>query len=230
MEDINIPKSKEIIKLLNSKRDEILSGNFIPTKNNIISEIDEIKEYRIERVVSQWIKKNTPYENISDLKSYYIGKPFAILLKEYLDSKEIEIIKGEFIPTVEEICSFNDKIKEFAKNFERKYIVNLITIWIKNNEKIPFKSLRELKSTVLNLRKYKTTVIDSLNLIVNKMNIRNPNNIITISKNLYNNAEINGFNPNQLKSNNPIYLAAALLHFSTYKSTYHNTLSLDKIV
>jgi hypothetical protein len=69
----------ELDKFLDSKKVDILQGNYIPTISRVnfdYSDSSLIKYYNIKSHIRRWLAKNTPCTSITSLKSYFgKGKP-----------------------------------------------------------------------------------------------------------------------------------------------------------
>ena len=126
-----LPKSNfpELVrKFLESKKNEILNGDFIPNKKSIIVLRPDLSEYEnLMSTVLRWLRKNTPYENITDLYRDIKGLPIRDQIRNFLDSKKNEILKGEFIPTSKNLR----KVKRLFGNYKNSHIV--VAEWLKQN-------------------------------------------------------------------------------------------------
>ncbi|MHA1488928.1 MAG: hypothetical protein ACTSRI_04660 [Promethearchaeota archaeon] len=132
------PIPEQIKKLLNSKKEEILNGKFIPDIKNIIAFKKEFKDYKdINKVVARWLQKNTQYENVTDLRKHFLGEHLALRLRKFLDSKKEEILNGEFIPDIKNIVAFKKEFKGYNS------LNHIVKDWLLKNTR--FKTLPELK-------------------------------------------------------------------------------------
>ena len=128
----------KLYDFLDFKKHEILKGEFIPTKQNIINERNEFKDYKQLNIqVLRWIQKNTSFKTLTELKENFQGKSLTTELYEFLDSKKNDILNGDYFPTKENIISE----RNIFKNFEE--INNRIAKWLKKNT--PFSGVRRLK-------------------------------------------------------------------------------------
>ena len=120
--------SQELSELLDSKKDEILKGKFIPTKENVIGERNVFSEYKqLNTQIIRGIKKNTNFKNLTKLRDYFEGKSLTAQLYVYLDSKKEDILKGKFIPSKNNIIAERNDFEEF------KEINNRIAYWLKKS-------------------------------------------------------------------------------------------------
>ena len=70
----------------------ILLTKYLPqrlqrTKKNIISERNELSNFKeINNRIAKWLKNNTPFTGIRDLRENFEGKSKSLQLNEFLDS------------------------------------------------------------------------------------------------------------------------------------------------
>ena len=85
------PQVKKLRRFLNSKKKEILKGEFIPKAKNIIKMISELENYKdLHVIVYKWIRENTPFESLTQLKHNFQIDILAKQLKEFLDTKKMK--------------------------------------------------------------------------------------------------------------------------------------------
>ena len=115
-------------KFLESKKNEILKGDFIPTKKNILILRPDFSEYdNLMTTVIRWIRKNTKYERISDVYKDLKGLPIRDQIRNFLDSKKNEILTGEFIPTSKNLRRVNRRFGDYKNS----HII--VAEWLKQN-------------------------------------------------------------------------------------------------
>jgi hypothetical protein len=133
-----VPFSKRVKCFLDSKKHEILNGRFIPSTNIVRELIPEFENYEtLHHGIRNWIKNNTPYENIEQLKKNYIpGTLFPELVTTFLNSKKKEILEGQFIPFKKNIISLRPEFSEY------KNLMNTVIRWIRNNT--PYQYITEI--------------------------------------------------------------------------------------
>ncbi len=158
-------QGNELYEFLNSIKERVLTGNFIPTLENVLRAIPKLKQLSNKKIISNlinyWIKKNTPYQNLKEIRETF--DPDQILFKELralLDSLKDEILLGRFIPTQENIIAEDGK---FGRIKNKNEFSHRISRWIKKNT--DFKSLSELKANVSEISRLKEelrALLDSL--------------------------------------------------------------------
>ncbi len=132
-------------KFLDSKKDDIIEGSFIPNKENIVANLKIFENHKIDGIVRRWLKKNTPFESITEILEHFYGTPeyekFKNSLINFLDSKKEEISNGIFIPSKQNIIAEQEELKDY------KSLTNIVKEWLINNT--PFESITGLKERFL---------------------------------------------------------------------------------
>ena len=137
---------KLVRKFLESKKKEILKGDFILSKKNILILRPDLAEYsNLMTIVIRWIKDNTKYENITDLCIDLKGLPVRDQIRNFLDSKKDEILTGKMIPTSKNLRKFN---RSFG-NYTNSHIV--VTEWLEQNS-----SFNDLSSLIEHFKPQKS--------------------------------------------------------------------------
>ena len=80
---------------LDSLKFEINNGTFIPDYHNLINENSKIGAFRqiyVEQIIRNWLKRNTNFKDIRELKSHFSAnfdksETFRILI-DFLNSKK----------------------------------------------------------------------------------------------------------------------------------------------
>lgn len=123
--------------LLDSKKEDILNGKFMPDTKNIVSRNPEFKDFNsFTEIVSIWLNDNTQYTRLRDYK-----KKFAptYKLREFLESSKKIILNGKYFPTIINLrnidSDFDDKITDPH---------TIINTWLKNASKGKFNNMTEL--------------------------------------------------------------------------------------
>jgi len=131
------PENEQIKAFLNSKKQEILKGEFLPYRENFITLDNRYAKFgRFDQIVNYWIKLETPYKNITELKEKLCGKDIGKRIKEYLESRKADILSGKFIPTKYNLRKINPDFANYY-NSDRS-----VTQWLTKNSN--FKSIRDL--------------------------------------------------------------------------------------
>jgi hypothetical protein len=127
-----------LVDFLNSKKSEILNGTFIPTKENVLREKKSLSRYEyINNAIPRWLKRNTPFSGIKELKYHFKGKPAFTRITEYLDSIKSDILNGKIIPDTKYLREVKPKLEKDPDS----HIA--VLRWIKENTK--FKTLSDLR-------------------------------------------------------------------------------------
>ncbi len=127
---------------LNSKKQEIKDGKFIPIRTNIILENEifkNIEKKYFQEIVRKWLRKNTKFKTLVELKDYYLEGNLPDLLKKFLLSKKESIIKRDFIPSLENVSLKLPKIKAM----KRQKFYNIVRWWLQCNT--PYKTITDIK-------------------------------------------------------------------------------------
>ena len=135
--------AEKLKKLLYMKKQEILQGDFFPTQSNIEAENSIFKDYRTDTVVRTWLKNNTPFKNMTQLKKYHGQVPLKDLVYSFLDSKEAEIQSGKFIPSPNNILFSYKAIN--SRNPSIKTLLSIISSWLSERPYLPYSNLREYR-------------------------------------------------------------------------------------
>ncbi len=124
-----MPMYKKVKNLLDSMKSQIISGKFIPSTDKMRELIPEFNDYDIlHHVIRNWLKNNTPYEDISQLKKKFQPESgFPELVRKFLESKKEEILKGDFIPSKKNILFLRPDFVEYDN------LMTIVIRWIKNN-------------------------------------------------------------------------------------------------
>ncbi len=119
------------------KKNEILTGEFIPDTKSIVSECAIFEGYKsLCSIVAEWLKENSQFENITDIKIYYKGNSIPEQIREVLDSKKEEILNGEYFPT-------KDNLKRIKEEFGiYSHTNDVVNKWLEENSR--FMTLSEL--------------------------------------------------------------------------------------
>ncbi len=123
--------------LLDSKKNDILAGNFMPDTKNIILINSELKNFKkLTKVVSDWLAENTQYASLKNYK-----KEFAptYILREFLKSKVCEILNGKYYPTI-------INLRKVDSDFDNKITDphTIVNTWLSNASKGKFNNMTEL--------------------------------------------------------------------------------------
>ncbi|MHA1235065.1 MAG: hypothetical protein ACTSQL_08280, partial [Promethearchaeota archaeon] len=123
--------------ILNRKKQEILKGEFLPYRENFIALDNKYAKFgRFDHIVNYWIRLETPYKNITELKEKFYGEDIGKRIKEYLESRKADILSGKFIPTKYNLRKINPG---FANYY---YSDRSVMQWLTKNSN--FKSIRGL--------------------------------------------------------------------------------------
>lgn len=132
------PLSRQLWEFLDYKKDEILTGRFIPKKESITAERSEFKDYDASyNIVCEWLKENTSFESIAEIREYFYGIPLPDQIRNFLDSKKNEILKGEYFPTK---ANLREEKVDFG---EYSHTNDIINNWLRDNSE--FDNITELK-------------------------------------------------------------------------------------
>lgn len=165
-------ESDALKNFLDSRKEDILNGLFIPTKPNILSELPSLSSYKgLNKTLSTWIKNNTPFQNLTELKKSFLEIPLSSRYsdKDILEWKElierndiktfkdasslIQAVKGfNILPsTIKRLLEqiFNIQGWDFYKwvrnlGFQVKYVDEEIEEWIKLLERPSISSFQQL--------------------------------------------------------------------------------------
>jgi len=133
----------ELIKYLNSMKNEMLSGKFLPSKKNILRNKKKLKDMKsLTQERSRWIRSNTPFKNYTNLKKKLKGIPAYEQLRSFLDSIKVDIKEGRFIPTKQNIIDLRQDFLDYDS------LTHIVRNWIKENSR--FENITELKKYFLN--------------------------------------------------------------------------------
>lgn len=126
-----IPLYKKVKSILDSMKSQIMSGKFIPSTDKMRELNPEFNNYDIlHHIIRNWLKNNTPYEDIGQLKKKFLPESgFPELVRKFLESKKKEILKGDFIPSKKNILILRPDFAEYNN------LMTIVIRWIKNNTK-----------------------------------------------------------------------------------------------
>lgn len=128
--------SEELLNLLENKKNEILTGEFIPDTKNIIAikkEFEILSDLTI--IVSNWLRNNTKFKSLKDLKCFFVP---SYKLRYLLELRKDEILSGKFFPTIINLRKID---KDFDNIYDPHSIVNN---WLTKASKNRFSRMRDL--------------------------------------------------------------------------------------
>ena len=128
--------SEKLVNLLENKKNEILSGKFIPDTKKIISINKEFKNLSdLTRIISNWLSNNTKFKSLKDLKRFFIP---SYKLRYLLKSRKDEILSGKFFPTI-------INLRKIDKNFDSiDDPHSIVNNWLSKASKNRFTRMRDL--------------------------------------------------------------------------------------
>lgn len=132
----------ELFSFLEHKKEQILSGEYLPSLESILEPLPKLKNYQsLSQERQRWIEKNTSFRNYTELKNYFEGTPLYTQLRNFLYSKKEEILSGEFIPSSDKIIALRPEFKNYPS------ITAIVRNWLRNE--IEYKNITEFKKDQL---------------------------------------------------------------------------------
>ena len=176
-------------KFLVNKKQEILNLGFIPTRENIIrncEQLNPLDEDRLHRKVGWWIRHNTSFTGVKQMiREKFDKTDISKSLYEILDKKKEDILTGYFIPNVKNLIKINDRFNlDITRNF--------VNIWLEKNSS--FKNLTQLieffKPSVsllgYSLKEQEDYLLTHLSKIISSFTLFSlPRDFIKIPKDIY---------------------------------------------